>query len=177
MAAQALAWKSRALFEEQDSDNPAISTADVLEMRDSVFESLIAVASSTLDFEIRLQVLNACYAMLLVSADFKSNYFQIKLFCTPALQFPQSDGCRPSLMRLFQAAFAIADISQVFGKRQESRQWSDATAKQLRSDQHADAIMKAVEMVVCPIISGQVKIAGAVQHQCYSTVSVLNRKG
>jgi hypothetical protein len=65
------------------------------------------------------------------------------------------------IMRVFQAAVAISDICQVFGQRQESRQWSDSAAKQLRFDQHSEA-MKAVEMVVCPIISGQIEISGAV---------------
>jgi hypothetical protein len=63
MAAQALAWKSRALFEAQDSENSSIRTGDVIETRDAVIESLIAVASSNLDLEIRLQVLDACYAV------------------------------------------------------------------------------------------------------------------
>ena len=63
MASQALSWKSQALFEAQDSDNSSISTADVIATRDSVMESLIAVASSKLDFETRLQVLNAFYGM------------------------------------------------------------------------------------------------------------------
>ena len=76
------------------------------------------------------------------------------------------------LLRLYQAAIAISDISQVFGQRQENRQWSDSIAKQLRFDQHTDA-MKAVEMVVCPIISGQTKISGAVRYQCCSIVSAL----
>ena len=63
MATQALAWKSQALFAAQDSDNSSISTGDVIETRDSVIESLIAVASSKLDIEIRLQVRNAFYDM------------------------------------------------------------------------------------------------------------------
>ena len=45
------------LFEAQDSDNSSISTEDVIVARDSVIESLIAVASSKLDIDIRLQVL------------------------------------------------------------------------------------------------------------------------
>jgi hypothetical protein len=56
MAAQALTWKSQALFEAQDSDNSSISTGAVIETRDAVIESLVAVASSKLDIEIRLQV-------------------------------------------------------------------------------------------------------------------------
>jgi hypothetical protein len=57
MAAQAILWKSLALFDAQDSENSSISAEDVVVARDSVIESLIAVASSKLDIEIRLQVL------------------------------------------------------------------------------------------------------------------------
>lgn len=63
MAAQALAWKSSALFKAQDSDSSSNSIGDVIETRDAFIESLIAVASSKLDFEIRLQVLDAYYAV------------------------------------------------------------------------------------------------------------------
>jgi hypothetical protein len=63
MAAQAIFWRSLTLFEAQDSDNSSISTEDVIEARDSVIECLIAVASSKLDIDIRLQVLYPCCDM------------------------------------------------------------------------------------------------------------------
>jgi hypothetical protein len=69
-------------------------------------------------------------------------------------------------MYIFQAAISISDISQVFGKRQERRQWSDSTAKQLASD-HQNEAMKAIEMVVCPIISEQIEISGFLYVDCF----------
>ena len=49
----------------------------------------------------------------------------------------------------------------MYGKRQESRQWSAAMVRQLGCELNSE-ILKAVESVVRPLISGEMESPGAI---------------
>ena len=136
LASQAVLWRSKELFESQDKENKSISPKAVVELRDFVLESLVEVSSSGLASGVRLQVL------LMIHFD-----------CM------QSNLCKAIFNCVCQAVLSMSDIVQVYGKRQESRQWSDTMVKQLGCDLNPE-ILKAAEPIVRQMLSEEIEDSG-----------------
>ena len=138
LACQAVLWSAKQLFHAQDSDDSSVDASSVVKMRDFIIECLIEIVAENTHIAIRLQVFQEFRIyMILYLLRSKSYFF---LFA--------------------KAVSALADISQVYGMRQESRQWSNAVSKQLGCYLHIDA-MKVMESSVRPILAGTEGIPGA----------------